>query len=125
MYAERRQHGASILAIAFVLVVLSFAGYVGLKLLPVYSESFRIDSSLESLVQNEDLRNMPNRDIVDALVRRLEVNEVSFINRRTHPNYVDIAKRTDKVVIRLSYRREVPLFGNLTLLADFEKRVEQ
>lgn len=125
MYAERRQHGASILAIAFVLVVLSFAGYVGLKLLPVYSESFRIDSSLESLVQNEDLRNMSNRDIVDALVRRLEVNEVSFINRRTHPNYVDISKRTDKVVIRLSYRREVPLFGNLTLLADFEKRVEQ
>ncbi|NIR32355.1 MAG: DUF4845 domain-containing protein [Gammaproteobacteria bacterium] len=125
MNPEKRQRGASVLAIAFVLVVLSFSGYIGLKLFPIYSESFRIDASLKSLAENEDLSGLPKREIIKALVRRLEVNSVDFINSRNYPTYVRISQQANgTMVVTVSYERETRLFANLTLVADFEKTVE-
>ncbi len=125
MNPQTRQRGASVLAITFVLVVLGFFGYLGLKLFPVYSESFRIDASMKSLVENEDLNGMPKREIAQALVRRLQVNSIDFINSRNYPSYVDIVEQGNgTVTVTVSYQRETPLFANLTLVADFNKRVE-
>lgn len=125
MNPRTRQRGASPLAVMFVLVVLGFFGYVGLKLFPVYSESFRIDSSMKGLVENEDLREMPKRDIAAALVRRLQVNSVEFINTRNYLNFMSISEQSNgAVAVTVRYQRETPLVANLTLVADFEKTVE-
>lgn len=123
MQSRSRQSGASFLSIAFVLVVVGIFGYIGLKLFPIYSESFKVESSMENLAQDDSLRNMSKMEIVDALVRRLEVNDVDFVNRRTYQNYVSVAKDTGGVSVTVTYRREVPIFGNLSLVMDFDKTV--
>jgi len=120
MRYTRRQRGITFLGFVFVLVVLGIFGYIGLKLFPVYSESFRIDTALANVMQ-DGVADASKRDITKALVRRFTVNDIRRISERNFDEYVTIEKDRDDVSIYISYRAEVPLFANLSIVVDFEK----
>jgi len=127
--ARGKQQGITLPGLVFVLAVLVLLGYVGLRLFPIYSESFRIDASLDGLAKDEDLTKLSRREIIQALVRRLEINGVRRISERNYREYVDIEQRAASTILSVRYTAEARLFDmgqhSLSLLARFEKTREE
>lgn len=119
-----RQRGITALGLLFVFIVLAFVGYVGLKMFPVYMESLKIDNSMQGLIEDPSVSEMSKLEIMKSLIRRFDINEVDRITERNYADYMTIQKARNKVAITIDYRAEVPLFYNLSLVADFHKHVE-
>ena len=52
MRSKRRQRGMSGWVILYILATLGAAGLVGLKLIPVYLDSFKIDKGLKAVIED-------------------------------------------------------------------------
>jgi hypothetical protein len=121
MKSSKRQRGMSVLMGLFLLVVVAFAGLVGLKLFPVYLESMKIDHAMKGVTEDASVAEQSRRDIAFGLVRRLDIDGVTLINEKNWKDFVDISFVKNKVTLTVDWRREIPLFGNLSLVADFHK----
>jgi len=119
----KRQRGMSIMMGLFVLIVVAFIGLVGLKLFPVYTESMKIDHALQGLIDDPSLSSQTPKDMAFSLVRRLDIDGVYLIKESNWKDYMTITKSKGKVEITVKWRKEIPLFANLSLVADFDKDV--
>ena len=121
MHSKTRQRGISLWGILFLLAVFGFAAVIGLKLVPVYLESYKIDKAMTGVLSDPRVANQSDRDIVIALSKRLDIDGITRITDLNFREYGTITKRNRTVNMEISYQAKVPLFGNLTLLADFDK----
>lgn len=122
MNLKRRQQGMTFWMLLFVLVVLGFAFFVSLKLFPIYLESFKIDRAIESVAKDPGVSDRTRHEIMDTLVKRFDIDDVRRITERNFKEYVDIDKKGRRVTITVEYRAEAHLVGNVSLVADFQKR---
>ena len=118
--ARKYQKGASIWLILLMVIVLGFAAVFGLKLIPIYIESFKIDKAMEGALA-EDSANRTAKEIKDALIRRLDIDDVRRIQDRNYRDYVTITKKGNRVTLEVAYDAVERLFGNLYVVAKFEK----
>ena len=119
-----RQRGASFWTMLLFVVVFGFLAVIGIKLVPIYLESWKIDKAITAVVNDTSVKNLTKPEIARALVRRLDIDDVRRINDHTWKEFVKITKRQNKLLLEVNYRVETPLFGNLSLVADFEKSAE-
>lgn len=122
MRSMRRQRGMSGWMLLLLLILGGFGVLIGLKLIPVYLESFKIDNAMESVLEDRDIGERTKGEIVMALLRRLDIDDVTRINERNWQEFVKVEKRGTQVEITVVYTRVEPLFVNLSILAEFEKR---
>lgn len=122
MDLKRRQRGMTFWMLLFVLVVLGIAFFVALKLFPIYLESFKIDRAIESVVKDPGVGDRSRTEIAGTLVKRFDIDDVRRITERTFKDYVNVDKKGRRVTITVDYRAEAHLVGNVSLVADFNKR---
>ena len=118
------ERGISFVGLIFVLVVLAFVGLFGLKLFPIYMESFKIDKAMKGVIEDSKIEQRTNREIRGALIKMLDIDNVKAIGHGTMKDHLVITKRGGNVSLALTYEQETPLFGNISLLVTFEKHVE-
>ena len=121
MDLKNRQRGMSFWNILLLLIVVGFGAIIGLKLIPVYLESWKIDKAMKGVMEDPSVGNQTKRDIIIALAKRLDIDGVTLISDSNFKEYGKVTKRDTTVSMDIYYQREVPLFGNLTLVAEFEK----
>ena len=119
-----RERGISFVGLIFVLVVLAFAGLFGLKLFPIYMESFKIDKAMKGLIEDSKIDQRTKQEIRGALIKRLDIDSVKAIGHGNMKDHLEITKQGGNVALDLTYEQETPLFGNISLLVTFEKHVE-
>ena len=119
MRLKYRQRGMGMLNLSYVLITLAIFGYIGLKLIPVYTESFTIERVAETVAKSPGAANKTPKALVDDMIKRLDIDSINRINRRNWKNIVTITKRAGKLTISVSYDVGVPLFHNLSLTAAF------
>lgn len=124
MQQHTRERGISIISLIVLLALLGFVGLVGLRLVPIYIESFKIDTAMKSVIDDSNLLAQSKRDIALALTRRLDLDDVGRITERNYPQYVDIDKNGKKVSISVRYKADTSLLANIGLVVDFDKIVE-
>ncbi|MFZ0254640.1 MAG: DUF4845 domain-containing protein [Gammaproteobacteria bacterium] len=124
MKRHQRQQGITAIGLILWLIVLGGGALLTLRLFPIYMESFKIDTAMQSVVEDPALEEKSNREIVEALLRRFDIDDVQRIDSRNYKNHVKIEKKRGKVAIMVTYRAEAPLFGNLRLVADFRKQTQ-
>lgn len=122
MKPSRRQRGMTFWMLLFVLVVLGTVFLFGLKLFPIYLESFKINQIIKTVAQEPGIGNLSKREITEKLVKRFDIDDVRRITERTFREYVDVDKRGDRISIAVAYRAETHLVGNLYMVAEFRKR---
>lgn len=117
------QRGMTYLGMLMLMVVIAVVAIAAIKVMPLYLENFKVQSSLKSLA--EETRN--NHDPVTApelerlLLNRLSVNDVEHVGK----DDIAITKENGRTVITVSYEARVPLFYNIDLVARFpDNRVE-
>lgn len=116
----RFQKGASIWMVLLFVVVLGFGAVFGLKLIPIYLEAWKIGRAVEGALQ-AGAGSQSKENIQSAILRRLDIDEVRTIKKRNFSEFITIQKRGERVTVEIDYERVEPLFGNLSVLAVFQK----
>lgn len=110
-----RQRGLSMIGFLFVAMVLVFIAILGMKLVPAYIEFASVKKILAAMSQESDLKSKSNAEIRSDFMKRAGVSYVTVVK----PEDLSIDRRGGVPVITVEYAFRTPLFGNLTLIADF------
>jgi len=116
----RFQRGASLWMVLLFVVVLGFGAIFGLKLIPVYLEWWKVERAVEGALQG-GVGSQSINEIKEAVLRRLDIDEVRTIRKRNFDEFMTVTKRGERVTIAIDYDRPEPLFGNVSIIAHFEK----
>ncbi len=103
---------------AFLLVII---GISLLKLVPAYIEYARIDSVFAEIVRDSAMDKASPREIRAAFEKRASIDDISAISA----NDIDIASDGGRLDLSASYSVKVPLFGNVSIILEFNPRSDK
>lgn len=109
----KKQQGLSVVSILIVMAVIGVVILLGFKILPVYTEYSEVRKAITSLAAEQGKGEF---EIRKEFNNRAAVNDISSINATD----LVVVTGADFVFIRAKYRREVPLFSNVSLVFDFD-----
>jgi len=118
--ASQRQGGASIFFVLVLLIALGLVGTVGLRLVPVYMESYKVKSALESLREETTLAHAPTMMIRTQIMRRLDINDVKSVKAKD----IAVQDTPSGRIVTIKYEARIPLFANLDAVAKFHEQIE-
>jgi hypothetical protein len=122
MSLRKRQRGLSFLSLLALVGLLGFSAVIGLKLIPIYMDSWKIDGVMNAVIGQPGINEQSRKEIFEAMMKRLDIDAVDAVNYR-NSDAMTITKRKNNVTISIFYRVETPLIGNLSLVAEFDKMV--
>lgn len=120
MLAIRKQSGMTPTGTFIIILLVGFAAYLALKIVPLYLEYFNVVSSINSLKDDPDLNAKSEGQIRVMIRKRFEINDI----KRVKPADVKIVKSGGRVIIDVAYDAETSIVGNIDLIARFKKRKE-
>ncbi len=123
MSFKNRQRGLSFLGLIALVGMLGFAAVIGLKLIPVYMDSWKIDTIMTAVISEPGVNEQSRQEVINAMLKRLDIDAVEGVNYRNWKERLSVTKRKNNVTIDVNYEITTPLIGNLSLLAVFEKSV--
>jgi hypothetical protein len=119
---RQSQRGVTLVGWIFLLGPLAILVYVCIRLTPVYLNYMRVAHALEQMATENKAEvgtNTPEQ-LRRGLERHFDVESIE------HPAFkdVDIHRDGDHWVAEANYEDLAPLFGNISILVQFDKRVE-
>ena len=122
MSFRNRQRGLSFLGLVALVGILGFAAVIGLKLIPIYMDSWKIDTVMNAVISDPDTKRQSRKEVIESMLKRLEIDAVEAVNY-ADPEAMTVTKGKNSTTISVYYRKETPLIGNLSLVAEFDKSV--
>jgi hypothetical protein len=123
MSFRNRQRGLSFLGLITLVGVLGFAAVIGLKLIPIYMDSWKIDGAMNAVISDPSVNSQSRQEVIDSMLKRLDIDAVEAVNYRNYKESMTVTKRKNLTTINIYYKATTPLIGNLTLVAEFDKSV--
>ena len=114
----KKQKGMTAIGWLLVLLLVVVFSIVAIKLIPMYLDSFKVTSSLESLSNDSKAKGKSGREIRQLLMKRLDVNMVSDVTASD----VSVSRSREGVVVEIDY--ESSAGSVLRYVATFEVMVE-
>jgi len=116
----KKQQGLTLISFFFLMVLIGFFVMLALKVGPIYMDHSKVIHSLEALKSRADIEHNSKREIWTLLRKQLEMNYISHIKKEN----VKITTRTNYLKVQIIYYVKEPLFGNLSVWADFDNAIE-
>jgi Tfp pilus assembly major pilin PilA len=116
----RRQHGLSLFAWLILIALAAFLAVVALKLIPVYLDYLSVSDSLEAVAKEPGIRKENKRIIWSKISKRLDLSYVDSVK----PEHFSVEVKKGKTTLVLQWEVREHLFGNLDVVATFDKRAE-
>ena len=114
---KKRQQGVTFGGWLLILGLVGFFVLLALRLFPIYSNHFKIQGIVESLMQEENLFTMPRKDILRIIDKRLNINFAEGFKQE----HLEIKLlKTGKKEIHIKYEDRRPILGNLDVVAKFD-----
>lgn len=113
---KRTQGGMSLIGFIVVLGVVGVFLYVGMKLIPMYSEYFAVKKALSGLANEPGITTQEPARIRDLLFRRLEVS----YSENVKPENVKIVRKDSGYLMTVKYEVRRPLIANLDVVGRFD-----
>lgn len=115
----RKQRGLTLISFGIVLVVVLFAAYTGMKVIPMYLEYNALVNALRTLQDDPAAADMDPYQLKERIINSLWVSYASDNIRNEHIRI----SRAGGVKIRVAYEVRKTWIGNIDLLAHFDKTV--
>jgi len=110
------QRGITLIGLLSWAIVVGFAGYLAVRIVPTVTEFYTIQSVVNRLAAGS---GATVADIRKGYERQKDIDAtISSVNASD----LDITKENDKVVIRFAYEKEITLFGPVSLLIKYAGR---
>ena len=111
---RKKQLGVSLIGLMVVSAFLITLAIVGLKLTPSYIEFFAVKKAVNALA-NEAKGGATAAEIKRSFDRRATIDDINSIKGAD----LDVTKEGGAIVINASYRKEIPLVGNIGVYIEF------
>lgn len=114
------QRGLTLVGFIMVLVLVVFAAYLAMRIVPMYTEFASVKQAFNTLAEEPGLASQTPAQIRTRLTRILDISYVDAIRGE------DVEHTRDRAGTRISvqYERRAPIVFNLYIVADFEYEVE-
>jgi hypothetical protein len=96
--------------------VLALASLLVMKALPPWIEYGNAVKAIKGTAADSSLKDASMKQVRDSYGRRADMDDVKSIA----PADLDITKEGGELVISFKYEKRIPLFGNTSLVFDFE-----
>jgi len=111
-----RQRGVTLFGLVFWAVVVSFVGYVGIRIFPTVNEYLTIQRAVKKIASTSPQTVAETRTAFDRQ------KEVEYAITTIGGKDLTVTKENDRVVISFAYDKEIALFGPVFLLIKYEGR---
>lgn len=115
-----RQRGMTTIGLVLVLAMIAFFVLIGLKLYPIYYDSFKVGAALDSLKADPTLAGKTSAEVVDRLMKRLSIDNVDHVEKSD----VTVEKSGKGIRVLVEYDARKNIVGNVDVMVSFSKAVE-
>ncbi|MEE9493449.1 MAG: DUF4845 domain-containing protein [Gammaproteobacteria bacterium] len=119
MVSRDKQQGMTAIGWIIVLGLIAFFVTIVLRLAPVYMESSKIFSVLDSVVQEPGIAKENKKQIQTLIRKRFQINDVKTVSAGD----VTISKDKSGLSLELEYERREKFIGNVDIIANFNKKM--
>jgi hypothetical protein len=112
---KRTQSGMTLIGFVIVLGVVGLFAYIGMKLLPMYSEYYAVKQALKGLQAEPGIANRDPAKIQDLFFRRLYISYAENVK----PENVDIKRIDNGWQMDVNYEVRKPIISNLDVVGKF------
>lgn len=117
---KRTQGGMTLIGFIIVLAVVGVFVYMGMKLIPMYSEYYAVKRALSELSTDPAAANAEPAKIRDLFFRRLYVSYAENVKKED----LKIERRDSGYLMSVNYEVRKPLIGNLDVVGRFSASQE-
>ncbi len=114
-----KQRGIGMMGVLMILVLVVAGAIVSMKVIPAYLEYFNIKKAFTAL--KTEVKSGSSKEIKNKLNARAAIDDIKSITE----NDLEISREGGDVVVSASYQKIVPLFGNVSVLIDFEASTQE
>jgi type II secretory pathway pseudopilin PulG len=115
---KRNQSGMTLLGFIIVLGVVGVFVYMGMKLVPMYTEFYSVKRSLADLAKEPGAGQLDSYKARDLFFRRMEMSYVDSVKQDSFK----IVRNDQGMEITVKYQVRRPLIGNLDVVGNFEAK---
>lgn len=112
---KRNQGGMTLLGFIIVLSVAGLFAYIGMKLVPMYSEFYSVKRSLADLAKEPGAGQMDSAKARDLFFRRMDMSYVESVKQENFK----IVRNDRGMEITVAYEVRRPLIANLDVVGRF------
>ncbi len=112
---KRMQSGMTLIGFVMVLAVAGLFAYVGMKLIPMYSEYYAVKSALKGLSAEPGIADQDPAKIQDLFFRRLYISYAENVK----PENVKIKRVDAGWQMDVNYEVRKPIISNLDVVGKF------
>jgi hypothetical protein len=113
-----RQRGVSVLSTLFTVLILGGVLLLMFKIIPVYSEYIEVKNILTEISKD------PHQSEIDVR-KQFQIKANVADVKSVKADDLLVAAGGNFLTVRAKYRREVPLFANVSLVFDFDTTAGQ
>lgn len=110
----KNQRGVTLSGLMIWGIIIAMVAILGMKVVPEVIDYYKIKKIVASTAANASGKTVP--EIRAIYGKYADVDHIQTIT----PADLDISKEGNEVVIAFAYEKRIPLFGNVSLLIDFE-----
>lgn len=112
---KRTQSGMTLIGFVLILAMVGVFIYMGMKLVPMYSEYYAVKQALKEISQEADISQQDPGRIKDAFFRRLYISYAENVKSEN----VKIARKDAGYVMTVDYEVRRPLIANIDVVGHF------
>lgn len=120
MSSRNAQKGVTMWGIMVIILIGIFFLFLFFKLFPKYMQDWEISSQLDSVAHEPNARNLSPDDIMTAIEKRFEIEDIDNIRPRRD---IKIVPEGNGVAIELNYSVEIEMVGNASVILYFDHHV--
>jgi len=109
----KSQRGITLMGMLVAGMVVVFLAIGLLKVAPAYIEYFKVRKAVTAIAQGNPGATVA--DVRTAFDRRAAVDDIDVIAGRD----LEISKEGNDLVVSANYTKQIPLFGNVSLVINF------
>jgi hypothetical protein len=113
---RRSQRGLTLFGLVFWAMLVGFAGYLAVRILPTLNEFFTIQRAVDKIAAASP------STVTEARIAFDKQKSIEYSIESISGKDLEISKENDKVVIRFAYNKEVPIYPPLFVLLKYEGR---
>lgn len=116
-----RQRGVTFIGWIVLLIPVAIVGYALIRIVPVYLNYMKVSRALEQIASESKGDEQPSvQALRSSLEKRFDIDSVSY----PKTDQISFVRDGKVWVAETHYEDVTPLFGNVSILLRFDKRVQ-
>jgi hypothetical protein len=115
----QKQNGLTLISFIFVLAFALFVAFIGMKIGPIYMETWAVTSAMNGVAKERGSANYSPYDVRVKVLNRLYV---SYSADNVKEKHIKLTRRNG-VYLRIAYEVRKPIIGNLDVVVKYDRSV--